>query len=576
MLVNGCGGGAATGGGVAPALDCPLPFYSALAPTLRASDIVMLPTQMLTPTTFISTTSGGVVTTNVIAGDHVYVASALEPLTGTIATLAGGPPNYTGTITPFVGPPTSLNMTDTALGATVPSPLVFSNFGLSKITDDMTGLPNSVFTYTAFAGGMLPTTTLPTTGTSLFTGKMTGIVAETTHANPTDTMNGNATLTVNFASGAVTGTLSGITMAGGSGTFNNVTLIGTISGTGFSGTATTSAAGTSSLSMPTSETGTAVGNFYVTTANEVTGTITITSASGAQILIASFGASTGGTGYTGKECPTGPFYTNFAPTLQVSTQPTIPTFLQTAVSFNSTTNGSSGTATVTTGPSGVFGDSIFTLANPFPGDDTLVNAVATLPSSMLLASGPPALTMTATSLASLAGLTHSDFGMWAITNPISPTSPPVAFMTYSAYAGGTLLTSTMPTTGTATYTGKMVGVLADAPLGGGDDVAGDVTLSIDFAALTITGSVSNITTTSGPSSLLFPIYTTGTITFTGSIATNSFSATATAAAIVPTATIMTMNGNFYGLLGIEAAGTFTVSVPTQTQGRYLIGSFGAK
>lgn len=284
--------------------------------------------------------------------------------------------------------------------------------------------------------------------------------------------------------------------------------------------------------------------------------------------------------------PEGSFCGNAGPTLQVSTVAPVPTVLQTSIDFYSTIDGASGTANVTAGPTGATDDTVFTFTNPFPGD-ALVGAMATLPSSILLAppSLAPALPMTATSLGGTVTpvpLASSDFGVWAITHEdIFSTGPsPVPLTTYSTYAGGALLT-TLPITGTPTYTGEMAGVLADTPTGGSDDVSGHVSLAVSGG--TISGSVTNICTASGPSTLVaFNSCTSGTpfadITLTGTISGNGFSGQATTASIAG-ATIQQMNGNFYGLTGDEIAGTFTISVPAlgvPGPGLILIGSFGAK
>ena len=193
--------------------------------------------------------------------------------------------------------------------------------------------------------------------------------------------------------------------------------------------------------------------------------------------------------------------------------------------------------------------------------------------------------MTSTSLASLAGLTSADFGVWAIKNDVTiPNSsqPPVFVMTYSAFAGGTQLTTSMPT-GTAIYTGKMTGVLANTPIGGSDDVSGTVSLSADFTNGSITGQFTGIANVAGASTL------PGTTAFSGSFADislssgaavsgNSFSAPV-ATTSIPGASTAIMKGNFYGATANELAGTFTISVPSLGSpgaGLILIGSFGAK
>ena len=301
------------------------------------------------------------------------------------------------------------------------------------------------------------------------------------------------------------------------------------------------------------------------------------------ILFVSLNGCGGGNGALGP-CPKGSFCDSGAPTLQVSTQAIIPTVLMTSTSFTSTVTGGITTATVTGGPAGTTNDGIFTLANPNPGA-TLVGAVATLPSSILLASGIPALTMTSSSLGTSVGLASADFGRWAITNALATPLPTNSVLTYIMYAGGTLLTTTMPTTGTATYTGSMTGVVANTPIGGSDNLTGVVTLNINFAAGTISGSISSIITAAGVSTIqTYASYAAGQslpLTFgditiaSGAITGSSFSTTGTTPSVVGP-TIKTVTGSFYGLAATEVAGTFTISVPSPGTGMTLVGSFGAK
>lgn len=300
---------------------------------------------------------------------------------------------------------------------------------------------------------------------------------------------------------------------------------------------------------------------------------------------------------------TTPTFTAGGPTLQVSTQAIIPTVLQTATAFTSTGSGNSGTAIVTAGPTGVPNDGIFTLAsfaNPYPVF-TLVGAVATLPSSILLSSGT-ALPMTSSSLGGTAGLTSADFGMWAITNVVPPPLPTNSVFTYSSYAGGAQLTATMPDISSKTYTGKMTGVLANTPIGGSDDVSGNLSLIVNYASGSGTGTITGQFTGVNPqpwppggstitpcvwpvsaSSCTYNLYapsqglplTFGDITVSGTITGNSFTAIVTTLSVAG-ATTKTMTGNFYGANADEIAGTFIISVPSPGPGLILIGSFGAK
>ena len=203
-------------------------------------------------------------------------------------------------------------------------------------------------------------------------------------------------------------------------------------------------------------------------------------------------------------------------------------------------------------------------------------------------------------------MNYADFGVWAINNVVG-TQPTDSLITYSAYAGGSTATTsmTMPTSGTATYFGKMTGVLANTPVGGSENVSGDVTITVSFASGggTITAlTINNIANTPGSASTLTPcVYPTaapactyavyapyetpslsslfGDITLgTGSVSGSSFSAVVSTPS-VPNESIQLLQGHFYGPSANEMAGTFTISKPglgVPSQGMILIGSFGAK
>jgi hypothetical protein len=314
--------------------------------------------------------------------------------------------------------------------------------------------------------------------------------------------------------------------------------------------------------------------------------------------------------------PTTDFRALGGPTLRVSKIAMIPTSLMTPVTFMSTTTSGITTVNVVNGPAGVLFDSILTSVNSNPGE-TLVGAVATLPNSIALVSGSPALTMSATSCGGTSGgtpctagslvpLSYADFGMWAINNVVG-TLPADSLITYSAYAGGTTATTSMsmPTSGTATYTGKMTGVLTNTPVGGAENVSGDVTVSVSFSNGngTITAlNITNITNAAGSASTIAPcVYPTAAAACTyavyapyetpalpSSIApvtlgTGSFSGSSFSAVVstlsVANASIVMSDGHFYGPAANEIAGTFTISKPsvgTPSQGMIFIGSFGAK
>lgn len=220
-----------------------------------------------------------------------------------------------------------------------------------------------------------------------------------------------------------------------------------------------------------------------------------------------------------------------APTLQVSSNPAVPTKVMQPTSFVSTVAGSIANVTG--------GDTVFFNDNP----TSLVGRAVQL-SLGTISSFP--LSMVNNSLGSAAGLAFTDFGSWVVTNTF--TSLPLGSVkTYITYAGGTTLTAARPTTGQATYAnGGMTGVLVYPPAGGVKALLSSniVNLVADFVNNTFSG----------------------TLTATGS---NNIGETVTGADV-------TMAGNFYGPLANEVAGTFTITTTSDLSKQSLIGSFAAK
>lgn len=154
-------------------------------------------------------------------------------------------------------------------------------------------------------------------------------------------------------------------------------------------------------------------------------------------------------------------------------------------------------------------------------------------------------------------LSHSAFGGWIRNNGSS--------FDLGMVSGGNLSLDT-PTTGSATYTGKTVGVGAT----GTQSFAfvGDANLTADFAALTVTSSFSNLVTqdlnTDAIGSLpningtaTIDHFSDGTSGYDGTVSSNGFTGT--------------ISGDFYGPAAAETAGTWTASDGATD----LIGSFGA-
>lgn len=182
------------------------------------------------------------------------------------------------------------------------------------------------------------------------------------------------------------------------------------------------------------------------------------------------------------------------------------------------------------------------------------------------------------------GLTYSDFGEWSM----KPTTTGAGTASYSVWAGGTQLTSAMPTTGSATYTGitRGISLVANTPY----QLNGNLTLTANFTAAggTVTGNITGITAatfpgngipgTSGVTTLAGGF---NSIALAGTISGNAFSGTATAGAVtaagpnpaaIAVGTTGTASGHFYGPAANEVTGVWNMSTATVQ----AMGSFGAK
>ena len=577
VLLAGCGGGSTP-----PPPPPPGSVFTATAgPTLHVSTQAAFPTVRMSPLDFASTTASGVTTSNVTAGPNGTPNNGIFTLTSpppSGASLIGAVATQPGTITVSGA---ALPMSSTALASSVG--LGASDFGMWTIRDQVAppASANSVFTYCAYAGGTQLTTAMPTSGAASYAGKMTGVIAKTTIGG-SDDASGIVGLNVNFAAGTISGTIAGIVTAPGAATvtpytayapaidvpFQDIVLSGgVISGNSFTATV-------SSPSMGGATTTTIKGRFYGSAADEITGTFILsdTTPGPARIFIGSFGV---------KKNPPGLFVALGGPTLRVSTVVIIPTVLMNPVDFTSTTTGGVTTSNVTAGPNGTVNNGIFTLANPPAAGASLIGAVATQPGTITVAGS--VLQMTSTRLASTLGLSSADYGMWIIRDMLALPMPTNAITTYGAFAGGAQASTTMPTLGTAVFSGTMTGVVATTTVGGSDDASGTVSLSVDFAAGTVTGTITGILTAPGVSTLTpYTVYAPAIdnpfrdmIVSGGVISGNSFTATV-GSPTIPGAIHTTIRGTFYGATANELVGTFILSDATPGPAKIFIGSFGAK
>ena len=176
-------------------------------------------------------------------------------------------------------------------------------------------------------------------------------------------------------------------------------------------------------------------------------------------------------------------------------------------------------------------------------------------------------------------LSYSTYGIWAKEDYTNRLTTGSAAVTTGVFATGTA-TTTMPTTGTAVFSGGVAGAeFTGTPAGGSptNTFTGNVSLTADFAANTITGAVTGLSAVSFSSGRyagrMNDIALTG-----GTISGNAFTGTAMAAAAVAGTTLNIagtngqFGGKFYGAGAVEAAGSMALTGGGVT----VIGAFGAK
>jgi hypothetical protein len=154
------------------------------------------------------------------------------------------------------------------------------------------------YTNAAFVTGYsTPATAVPMNGTATYRGN---VIGEAYHpaAGGIDGVNfdhlsGDVTLQASFGSGSITGDLTNMITTGFEGDtapWNSVSLLGTISGAGFSGTSAATSAPANSGSLSSSATGTFVGMFFGPSAQELGAVWTLHD--GTSSAVGSFGATT--------------------------------------------------------------------------------------------------------------------------------------------------------------------------------------------------------------------------------------------------------------------------------------------
>lgn len=166
-------------------------------------------------------------------------------------------------------------------------------------------------------------------------------------------------------------------------------------------------------------------------------------------------------------------------------------------------------------------------------------------------------------------LSYSTFGTW--DESATSATDGIPLNTGTLATGISTTSAQMPATGTVTYSGDIAGFGIAAAFG--EIKSGTVSLSVNFAARTITGSVSNIVTQGLGENA--PAGTMSNITMTGTITGTSFTITATGAAGgTPTVNIAGASGTFSGTFSGPNAAELSAAV-SMTGGATVLAAFGA-
>jgi hypothetical protein len=168
---------------------------------------------------------------------------------------------------------TVVTLSDGSTAALHTTDLTYTQFGIWNYTAKGS---STTYVGTLVTGYQTPTSGVPTSGTGTYSGPndVGGTVyAPSNSAVSPASLSGSVSGTVNFATGAVSAQLTGMTAsaAGSSGStaWNQVNLTGTLSGATFKGTTTTPAAVSGTYGMSAGATGTFAGALYGPNGNEL-------------------------------------------------------------------------------------------------------------------------------------------------------------------------------------------------------------------------------------------------------------------------------------------------------------------
>jgi hypothetical protein len=479
--------------------------------------------------------------------------------------------------------------------------LAYATFGvwsLNPCSNNANCLPTYVGSYAGGQPGQSPTTAMPTTGSATYSGGAVGYIVATTGPNNAGQFYGTSNLTANFATGGITGSISGINaysvQNNGSGatplgTVNTIGLAATISGSNFTGTTNVTGGAGTAFDI-SGATGSLSGSFFGPSAQEVAGVFDL-SGTTTQVI-----GSLGATSTPTPRALTTRFLSETATVSQSSAgySATVDTSLHGAligysVSGSATSLPYTGTATFSTPGSGsgtVTAVSDLTTQNS--GTKTGVAGVLSDHFSISASADPALVAGTAVAdvkqYGAATGLQYTDYGNWGISP--NNTGSALYVGTYAGGAPGVGQTASMPTTGSATFVGGAQGFVVPASTAGtAGNWYGNSNIVANFATGSVTGSITGIqaySVNNGGSGQTL-LGTINNIGFTASINGSNYAGVAgsvTANGPAGTAFDITggagaVKGAFYGPTANETAGVFYMT-GGGANNLNVVGSFGAK
>lgn len=467
--------------------------------------------------------------------------------------------------------------------------LQYANFGqwiLRPCGADDECAPGYVVMVAGGNPGVVPTSSMPTTGSASYSGLATGVIEQ---ANEAATFKGNVGLTADFASGAVTGQIAAIQAYDTDteqqiGTINSIGLAATISGAAYTGTTTVVGKPGTAFDISGAQ-GQVTGGFYGPGAAETAGVFYLDGGANDTHLSGAFGAKAGAD-----------LLTQFREVATIGTDDDGVT-----VALNTDLSGSGGIIITTdnasaagfsaiapfvtkTSPSPTVVVAVAGNAN-VPTSENLVGKTATELALAITSSTDPAITTShggfIDNFADAEGLSYTSFGTWTL-NPCANSGDCLAAYagTFGGSASGGYQTAAMPTSGSASYSGGATGFVQQPGAINELNAArfyGSASLTADFAGGTVTGGVTGINAYELDANTL--LGTINNVSISATIAGSGFSGTTAASGSAGTAFDITgatgtVNGGFYGPNADEVAGVFNLTGGADST--TLLGSFGAQ